>query len=97
MREGYHRHGIAVRGGFRIPLHRHLARGTGVRAVIPWPAWLVRTHGPAGVLHVRSDGDQAGVGGELALSAALVEIAVLVFSLVVMAVVVAVSRLGTGE
>lgn len=55
----------------RIPLHRHLALRTGIRAVIARFARLIWTHGPTSILGIRSDGDQTCIGGELTLSSAL--------------------------
>lgn len=67
----YHGHGVRVGSGLGIPLHRDLTSRAGVRAVVARLARLVRAHGPTGVLLIGGDGDETGVGWELALSTTL--------------------------
>lgn len=67
----YHGHGVGVRSGLGVPLHGNLTSRAGVWAVVARLARLVRAHGPTGILLVGSNGDEAGVGWELALAATL--------------------------
>lgn len=95
----HHRHRIRVRGGLRVPLHRHLTRGTSVRAVIARSTRLIRTHSPALIDSARCDGDQPGVGGKFAFSGLLdkrlLHLAVAVDAVVCMMVVM--GCFGAGE
>jgi hypothetical protein len=67
----YHGHGVRVGSGLGIPLHGDLTGRTGVRAVVTGLARLVGAHGPAGVLLIGSDRDEAGIRWELALATTL--------------------------
>ena len=67
----YHGNRVAVRGCFGVPLQRYLARGTGIGAVAARLAWLIGTHSPTSIHGTRSDGDQACVTRERALSSTL--------------------------
>lgn len=87
----YHGHGVGVGGGLGIPLHGDLTSRTGVGAVVAGLARLVGAHGPTGVFQIGSDGDEAGIGWELALAATLLNGDVLRARFMAMGVVVAVT------
>jgi hypothetical protein len=63
----YHRLWVGVRSGGRIPLHRHLARWTGVWTVIPGKTWLIRAHSPSCILRSWRDCDQSRIRRKLTL------------------------------
>lgn len=82
-KETYHGERVGIGGSLRIPLHHDLPRGTGVGAVVAGQTGLVRAHGPTGVHRIGSDGNQANIGWELALSTLLLQSDILRASFVV--------------
>lgn len=74
-----------------VPLHHDLTGRTGVGTVVPRQAGLVRAHRPAGILRIGGDGNQADIGGKLALSTLLLQGVVLGANFVVVDMVVAVA------
>ena len=63
----YHGQRVGVGGSQGIPLHGDLTGWAGIGTVVARLATLVGAHGPTGVLLVRSDGNQTGIGREFTL------------------------------